>query len=643
MPPSDFDLYPSQDYSDLLSQAHYPPNNPHQFTFGQPHQPHHSFSAPFKPTNTNVFAMNPFNRQGGFLPYSPVASPASAAQSFDVCPPHLSSASESGASVHSTSSSAQASPSMNQQFAEPWSVLGQGLGLGPGLEMPEFASCGFEYDTMVATDKISGCVDPNLINPFQSSAQFTTSPYPDFATPSLPYQGFVEQPPSPAPSNQSVHSHSVSDSRRFKTSGSQSPYLHNNAFQPYPAYNPARRPSVASIQSRQSQGSRRSGSYELDEEAREKGLCPIEGCGRVFKDLKAHMLTHQNERPEKCPITSCEYHLKGFARKYDKNRHTLTHYKGTMVCGFCPGSGSAAEKSFNRADVFKRHLTAVHGVEQTPPNSRKKSPSSSAKRTHPGNSSAAGTCSTCSVTFANAQEFYEHLDDCVLRVVQQADPAEAINHKLLSSVVDDKNVKETLDRHCLSRDAPSTTSSFDEDDDEDDFDVDDANDATYGVRRSEKGNANARSGRIGLTLSKGGVTLPTATSRKKRKHYPTSWGCPAERMRMKKRVLCVYDGQRRLWKDDMMLNQDLEVRITLPGTGPDGRKMWVTDLDVQTLKRAEALHAMPEADKGENRWDNVVGGDLDLVDAATPTPATAALSLPMHSASSSSSSATFEL
>ncbi|KAL1389810.1 hypothetical protein HDK64DRAFT_287050 [Phyllosticta capitalensis] len=629
MPPSDFDLYPSQEYSDLLVQGHYPPASNQPFTFGLPHQPHQPFSAPFKPQN-NAFAMNPFKQ--GFLPYSPVASPASAAQSFDVCPPQLSSASESGASVHSTSSSAQGSPSMNQQFVEPWSVLGQGLGLAPGLEMPEFASCGFEYDSMVATDKHSGCVvlaDPTLINPFQSSAQFNTSPYPDFATPSLPYQGFVEQPPSPAPSNQSAHSHHISDSRRFKSSGSQSPYLHNNAFQPYPAYNTARRPSVASIQSRQSQGSRRSGSFELDEEAREKGLCPIEGCGRVFKDLKAHMLTHQNERPEKCPITSCEYHLKGFARKYDKNRHTLTHYKGTMVCGFCPGSGSAAEKSFNRADVFKRHLTAVHGVEQTPPNSRKKSPSSAAKRTHPSNSSTAGTCSTCSVTFANAQEFYEHLDDCVLRVVQQADPAEAINQKLLSSVVDDKDVKETLDRHCLSRDgAPSTTSSYGEDDEEDDFDVDDANDATYGPL-GEKGNA--KGGRIGLTLSKGGVTLPTATSRKKRKHYPISWGCPAERMRMKKRVLCVYDGQRRLWKDDMMLNQDLEVRITLPGTGPDGKKMWVTDLDVQTLKRAEALHSMPEADKGENRWDNVVGyGDED--DAATPTPATLSMLPPSSSA-----------
>ncbi|KAK7714261.1 hypothetical protein SLS64_004361 [Diaporthe eres] len=72
-------------------------------------------------------------------------------------------------------------------------------------------------------------------------------------------------------------------------------------------------------------------------------------------------------------------------RKYDKNRHALTHYKGTMVCPFCPGPGTAYEKSFNRADVFKRHLTAVHNVEQTPPNS--------------------------------PQDFYEHLDDCVLNVI----------------------------------------------------------------------------------------------------------------------------------------------------------------------------------------------------------------------------------
>lgn len=59
-----------------------------------------------------------------------------------------------------------------------------------------------------------------------------------------------------------------------------------------------------------------------------------------------------------------------------------------------------------------------------------------------------GTCSTCSLKFANAQEFYEHLDDCVLRVVQQVDPQDAVNASHLASVDDDENVKEMLTMQC---------------------------------------------------------------------------------------------------------------------------------------------------------------------------------------------------
>ncbi|KAI0478741.1 hypothetical protein GGR56DRAFT_338597 [Xylariaceae sp. FL0804] len=175
-----------------------------------------------------------------------------------------------------------------------------------------------------------------------------------------------------------------------------------------------------------------------------RNRCPHADCGRIFKDLAAHMLTHQEERPEKCPIESCEYHTKGFARKYDKNRHALTHYKGTMVCPFCPGPGTAYEKAFNRADVFKRHLTAVHNVEQTPPNSRKmiitgnnnnnnnSSGGGGGARSGPGGSGSGGSvgssdakCSICQTRFATAQEFYEHLDDCVLNVIVPTTPKAA--------------------------------------------------------------------------------------------------------------------------------------------------------------------------------------------------------------------------
>jgi hypothetical protein len=99
-----------------------------------------------------------------------------------------------------------------------------------------------------------------------------------------------------------------------------------------------------------------------------------------------------------------------------------------MVCGFCPGSGSAAEKSFNRADVFKRHLTAVHAVEQTPPNSRKKTFGNINTGKKLLGSDVTGKCSTCSATFSKAQEFYEHLDGCVLRIVQQKKPSETVRY-----------------------------------------------------------------------------------------------------------------------------------------------------------------------------------------------------------------------
>ncbi|KAK3058084.1 hypothetical protein LTR09_001161 [Extremus antarcticus] len=322
---------------------------------------------------------------------------------------------------------------------------------------------------------------PALIQPTSySPTQYIGTQFPDMSAHS-PRNMVFNQAPSPAASQTAAQSPRLPIG---KMSGSASPYMRTQSYQPYPVFNGSRRQSISSAHSPHSQAS-------LSSEDSNKGLCPIAACGRHVKDLKAHMLTHQNERPEKCPIPTCEYHTKGFARKYDKNRHTLTHYKGTMVCGFCPGSGSAAEKSFNRADVFKRHLTSVHGVEQTPPNARRKSPSAAGAKKGYGRD-VSGMCSTCGVTFASAQEFYEHLDDCVLRVVQQADPSEAINEKLLASVAEDQQVQETMEKHMLPSDVDFTAStSFNEDEEEveeDDEDAeDDTNDTTYGARAAKSG------------------------------------------------------------------------------------------------------------------------------------------------------------
>lgn len=460
---------------------------------------------------------------------------------------------------------------------------------GPGMD--DFAP--FDFNNNNNSTKPPGFVDPSLIHP-------------DISRPiQMAFDGPFQTPTTAYPNSPSLSHGGASSPQPMLRNGSQSPFLHGGfqqPFSPYAAQTPmdatnSRRPSHPFVSPNYSEATPFS-----SDESKEKSRCPHPDCGKAFKDLRAHMLTHQTERPEKCPIQTCDYHVKGFSRKYDRNRHTLTHYKGTMVCGFCPGSGSAAEKSFNRADVFKRHLTAVHGVEQTPPNSRKKTPStvaSGAKRLSGYPPDATGKCSTCSQTFGNAQDFYEHLDDCVLRIVQQEDPAEAVNAKRLAEVENDREVMQTLEKNNLPLAlSPAPGVEDGEEDDEDmEHDDEDEEDETFlkkngGTKRRSAGNpASGVQKSRGMTHSRGGVLLNARRSRKNRRDYPSSWGFDKGQMTMKKRVMAVFEGPRRLAKDDMMLSTEHEVRVRLS----EADTSYVTDLDVQTLKRAEGfLHATDE-------------------------------------------------
>lgn len=179
----------------------------------------------------------------------------------------------------------------------------------------------------------------------------------------------------------------------------------------------------------------RSGSGDSPDEPAGGQKCPYPECGRVLRDLAAHMLTHQAERPEKCPVPSCVYHTKGFARKYDKNRHALTHYRGTLICPLCPTKGeNNVESVFSRADVFKRHLASVHSVEtSTGPQTNGEDAPSAAAATEmsasmmsrpvadPNTLQNQGRCSICNAYHPYAQEFYEHLDECVLAALVAPD------------------------------------------------------------------------------------------------------------------------------------------------------------------------------------------------------------------------------
>ncbi|KAJ9212979.1 hypothetical protein DTO166G4_5483 [Paecilomyces variotii] len=522
----------------------------------------------------------------------------------------------SGPSIASASSSAIGSPysAATHGLQDQWIDTQHGLGL-PTAVLPDLLSLDYagsivDADRLFHQDKFpSASVDPSLIQPPQQSFYPPSNlSYPEETSYSLAPQGFFASSPIGSPLPQAHH---VQQQQQRQSQVTSSPFMPQHGFQQSSGSAHERRSSVSSSHSRPSQQSPVASTAETDEEGREKGRCPHPDCGRVFRDLKAHMLTHQSERPEKCPIVTCEYHIKGFARKYDKNRHTLTHYKGTMVCGFCPGSGSAAEKSFNRADVFKRHLTSVHGVEQTPPNCRKRTPAAS-KKVSGYCDDATGKCSTCSATFSNAQDFYEHLDECVLRVVQQEEPSEAINQQRLAEVAADEDVKKTMEKHMLL-DTAGTVQQSDVDNDDDD--EDDFNDTYNSHGRSGKGSLKSTKAGAGThtrpirgnsaitkqSQNAASKLRPSASKkRNNRRNYPSSWGCPSSDMKTKKRVLCVFDGQNRLWKDEMMLDNEFEVRLRLPGGAGDGtnRDAYVTDLDVETLKRAEGVLNATEEERG---------------------------------------------
>jgi hypothetical protein len=98
---------------------------------------------------------------------------------------------------------------------------------------------------------------------------------------------------------------------------------------------------------------------------------------------------------------------------------------------------------------------------------------------------------------------------------------------------------------------------------------------------------------------------PSITTRGNRKSYPSSWGYPSSQMKMKKRVLCVFDGTRRILKDPM-LDTAYQSHMNL-----DNEKAYVTDLDVQTLRRVELFHNATEEEKGSWVADDLTGIDLE--------------------------------
>ncbi|OKL58696.1 hypothetical protein UA08_06282 [Talaromyces atroroseus] len=348
---------------------------------------------------------------------------------------------------------------------------------------------------------------------------------------------------------------------------------------------------------------------DVEDECGKQSRYSLPECRRLLsKGLKAHMLIEHSKRPERCPIATCEYHLKGFKCKHDKDRHTLTHFKGTMICGFCPGSGSAADKSFNKVDIFKHHLSSAHGVQETFSGTR--SPSAYGQDT-------TGKCSICSRTFRNAQYFYEHLDDCTLHVIQQ-ESSQAFHSKEIAEGTLDEAVK-----HSMEKRRPLDSSSFmgggdhidvkDHDDDDDfDFDFDFYNPFVQSGRSSLKP---TKSGAKWPPISVLGPTEPDVhrAAREDINRDLQSLGIWADMEKAEKHVHCTYDDQLHSWKDQVVLDGNMKVHMHLRDTWNNGtnRDVHVTDSDIIEHKRDSYGSLKLQASSGEAEAE---AAEMDLND-----------------------------
>jgi hypothetical protein len=124
------------------------------------------------------------------------------------------------------------------------------------------------------------------------------------------------------------------------------------------------------------------------------------------------------------------------------------------------------------------------------------------------------------------------------------------------------------------------------------------------------------------TYSKEAVPL-VLNSRKKRKDYPL-WASLGSTTNMEKRVLKVFDGERVLDKDDIILDTNNEIR-----TKSGAKRAYVTDLDVQTMQRVDALHdTMMET---TSPWISDDLTELDVTKLTNSYPFPASINCSLHS------------
>lgn len=191
MTSGDFDLYPSQDdYAKLAAttQAYMPATSYADGSYLTTFDSYPSVHAYSNVSSSQELHYSLSAPSHTIENMTPAGSPAhSMSYSFETMPRMISTASESDASIQSTSSSATGSPSQHPHYPEPWTSFDQGFN---GAGAPEsFESSGFEYHALVPADKLGFVGESTAVC---SSPEPCLSPSPvskagpSFKPPSLP-------------------------------------------------------------------------------------------------------------------------------------------------------------------------------------------------------------------------------------------------------------------------------------------------------------------------------------------------------------------------------------------------------------------------------------------------------------------------
>lgn len=139
----------------------------------------------------------------------------------------------------------------------------------------------------------------------------------------------------------------------------------------------------------------------------------------IVIDFPTHLASLSTPVVERCPVKTCERHENGFLKIGEGKKHAFTHFKGSLVCGFCKPYKTTFFRAPDRVSLFLTHLIKNHGVR----GHQHDHDIGGARLVRKKSTGPVADCSICSEPFT-AQVLYEHLPGCILRKVSRNDQAD---------------------------------------------------------------------------------------------------------------------------------------------------------------------------------------------------------------------------